>query len=434
MAYARPYGQAQNASPWSSGVPPGLQQQQQQPTQQMQPMFNQPMGAFDVSGAWGQGQQQWVQPMQPVQFVPNPAYVQQPQMRQQQQQQHQQQQQRPMHQRSLSAPRVGANGLKRPMNASQNNAGGQQQHWQRGQQNNQNQQSRVTRQQSRMNNQRGQSNSNNSNTNTNNNRQQNQQQQQQNQQNTRQALRKGPAKVTKVKKQAALKAKHNGKPVASGNKVESTADSTATDNGAVDASAAGSDQPVVAQSKTAARKQLKLQARKNAEALNQSKLPVAKATRVAGAESGDDPKVDEPIDQAQLKCVPAVFGFVCKLCDVFLRDKIARREHIDSDDHMEKFRIFEEEQKIKEEEAAAAAAAASETPAASALPAEESASEEAEKEIKIEAEVTTETEANSEAEVKSGTEAEPVTEVKLEAGVEPVAEIDIKAEVEPSAV
>lgn len=380
MAYARPFSHAQGASPWSSGVPPGLQQQQQA-QQQVQPMFNQPMGAFDISGAWqGQqaGAQQWVpaQPMQQVQFVPNPAFMQVQPHRQPIQQQ---QQLRPMHQRSLSAPRIGVNGLKKQANMNQSGSFGgqqQQQHWQNRPQHQNNQyQQRVTRQQSRMNNQKGHfnNNSNNTNNNVNNNRQQNQQQKQQQQQQQQpankqqqQAVRKGPVKVTKVKKQVALKAKH--KVAASGNKV----DKDSTQNGSakfessdekpkVDATAAdATDQPPVkAQSKTAERKQLKLQARKNAESLTQSKLPVAKSARVAGeAPNGDESKADEPIEQAQLKCVPAVFGFVCKLCDVFLRDKIARREHIDSAEHLEKFKVFEE----KEKEAAEAQALASNPP------------------------------------------------------------------------
>lgn len=361
MAFARQFGQAQAAaSPWSSGAPPGLQQQQsQQVGQPVQPMFNQPMGAFDISGANWQGQQQaaaaaaaaaaaqqWVAPMQQVQFVPNPAFLQQQhQHHQQQQQQQMQHNQRPMHQRSLSAPRAGQLAMKRPMN--QTNFGGPQQHhnnWgqnrlQQANSNNNHQfQNRAGRQQSRMNNHKGQFN-NNSQNNGHNNQQQNknQQNQQQRQQSSQQQQQsnnnKQPVrKVTKVKKLNAIKAKQQTNDVGGS---ASTADAKAAP-----------DSQGKTQSKTAERKQLKLQARKNAEALKQSKLPVAKATKGANADQSDaaDSKVDEPIDQAQLKCVPAVFGFVCKLCDVFLRDKVARREHIDCDEHMEKFRAFEEEQ------------------------------------------------------------------------------------------
>ena len=96
------------------------------------------------------------------------------------------------------------------------------------------------------------------------------------------------------------------------------------------------------QSKTAERKQLKLQARKAAESLRLSKMPVIKCTvpptgGVAGFNAVDDP----PIEQAQLKCVPAVFGFVCKCCEVFLRDRVSRREHIESAEHIEKFKLMQ---------------------------------------------------------------------------------------------
>lgn len=395
MAYARaPYGQNQAASPWSAGCPPGLaQQQQQQVAPQVQHMFNQPMGAFDISaGAWQQGQhqqaaaQQWGTPaMQQVQFVPNPAYMQPPPAQQMRPQQ-MQQQQRPMHQRSLSAPRIGANGLKRPMNNNNSFGGTQQQHNNNNrsqQQNGNHYQQRVTRQQSRNVNNNNNNNNNHQRGgqfNNNNNHQQhnqnniNRQQKQNNnynnkqqQQQQQQPARKGTVKVTKVRKQNALKAKH----AAGGNKtaVKVEKDSTASTD---DASAVADDsnsqkqsqqQPKV-QSKTAERKQLKLQARKNAEGLSQSKLAVVKTTSAKSGVAAAN--TDEPIDQAQLKCVPAVFGFVCKLCDVFLRDKIARREHIDSEDHLVKFVAFEESEKAKaaedaaKAEAAAAAAAAAE--------------------------------------------------------------------------
>lgn len=48
----------------------------------------------------------------------------------------------------------------------------------------------------------------------------------------------------------------------------------------------------------------------------------------------------ERIDSQQLKCVPAVFGFVCRACDVFLSDSLTRREHIESESHMQKFSVF----------------------------------------------------------------------------------------------
>lgn len=361
-------------SPWTSGVPPGLQQGGQQ---QVQPMFQQPMGAFDISAAWQNqqqvGQQQWMQaaPMHQVQYVPNPAYV------RQQQQQHQPHH---MHQRSLSAPRVGVNGPKRPVNQYQNNnsgpgGGGQQQqqhHWQNRGQNRDNQQ-RVPRQHSRMNNNQNQNRfnnnngnhvSNNNNNNNNNVGRQNQNQQQQKQQQQQQqpqVTRK--VKVTKVKKQQNIAAKL--KPQA--NKANSVDDKKVSDNdnssksnageAQADSSANNNQSATKVQSKTAERKQLKLQARKNAEALKQSKLPILRASgKVVGNSNNisgsSDQKAndDQPIDQAQLKCVPAVFGFVCKLCDVFLRDKVARREHIDSDEHMEKFKAFEEEENAKKQE------------------------------------------------------------------------------------
>lgn len=380
MSYSRPYGQPQAASPWSAGVPPGLQQQQQAAAQPQQPMFNQPMGAFDISSAW-QGQQptqQWVQqPMPQVQFVANAAFMQQPPQQIRQplfNQLHHQQQQRPMHQRSLSAPRNGVNGLKRPINQNQGNFGGpQQQNWHGNMNNNrpqQQQQQRFTRQQSRVGNQKVQfnnnHNSNNSiNNNNSNNKPQQKQQQQQQQPNKQQqpqqqqqpqpqqAVRK--VKVTKVNKKIAIanrvkpaSKQLNAKPEGQVEKSEKSPDNSGSNTNPADSSASNEQKPKV-QSKTAERKQLKLQARRNAEALEHSKLPVAKASKGASG-SDQSQSVDQPIDQAQLKCVPAVFGFVCKLCDVFMRDKVARREHIDSADHMEKFKAFEEAEKAKNDD------------------------------------------------------------------------------------
>lgn len=375
----------------------------------MQPMFNQPMGAFDISGAWqagqpavGGAQQQWMgahngpaQALQQVQFVPNPTFIQQmpiqpqhhqpqQQLRQQRQLHHQQQmQQRSMHQRSLSAPRLCANGLKRPMN--QNIAGNvfpgqKQQNW------NRQSKSQQQQQQSRMNNNstnnsrnnRGAGVQANSNAGGNSHQQNNQhkQSQQQRSNQTKQSPRNGgPAKVTKAAKKQiidqsvrltsnnnsknARQAKLGVKQQAKQSKPASDANVEA--KGSV-AEAVASDKatPATTPSKTAVRKKLKLEARKNAEALSKSKLPVVKATKQV-ADTTTDVKLsvsdanqkssDEPsIDQAQLKCVPAVFGFVCKLCDVFLRDKAARREHIDSDNHMEKFRDFEQAESKRQQE------------------------------------------------------------------------------------
>lgn len=371
MAYARQFGQPQAASPWSAGVPPGLQQQPP-PQPAGQPMFNQPMGAFDLSGVWqgqqqqasvpppqvaaGQWAQQPMQPMQaPVQFVPNSgAYMQhQPmpmhhQQHQQQQQRFNQQQQRSQyHQRSLSAPRIGGQGgqnNKRVGNQNSSFGGGYKNYVNNnnnGNNNNQSQQQRAVRQPARQGNQKVQFSNNNGNNNTNinaannNNNKQNQKQQPQQQQ---QQQSKGPVKVTKAAKKQALVNANRG-VVKNNNKANNSKDDSTNQS----ADVVDTQQEPKPQSKTAERKQLKLQARKNAEALAMSSLPVVKSTKAAGEKQADD-KDEVPIDGAQLKCVPAVFGFVCKVCDVFLRDRAARREHIDLEEHIQKFKVFEEEQ------------------------------------------------------------------------------------------
>lgn len=62
-------------------------------------------------------------------------------------------------------------------------------------------------------------------------------------------------------------------------------------------------------------------------------------------------QADTPqIEPAQLRYVPAVFGFCCKLCDVFVKDKYMRAAHIALESHQEKFKAAEE-QKLKEEAA-----------------------------------------------------------------------------------
>lgn len=424
MAFVRPFGQApQGASPWSAGMPPGLQQQQPQapaPQQHQaapqvaQQMFNQPMGAFDISGGGANFSQsgpaqmapaagQWAQPMQamqaPIQFVTNAGpfmhqpiqpHLMQPRFvpQQQQFQQHQQQHQRSMNQqRSLSASRVGSNQNNRRFNNNQNNnfGGGQWQPNNRQQQNNNNNNSNNNNQfkgsnraQSRpqqnqnppQKGQQSKASNNNNGNNTNNNKQQQQQQAQnqqkqaqqtqQKQQKPQQGATKVVVKVTKAaKKQAVAKANKVSKPNAEA--VKAPAVTNDSDNAA--------DKP---RSRTAERKQLKLQARKNAESLKLDKMPISKASKsaVRGPASKLDGNANEdneaPIDQSQLKCVPAVFGFVCRACEIFLRDRFSRREHIDSESHMEKFKAYEIELKRleSEKEAAAAAAAADATAAA----------------------------------------------------------------------
>lgn len=53
-----------------------------------------------------------------------------------------------------------------------------------------------------------------------------------------------------------------------------------------------------------------------------------------------------------------VFGFVCKLCTVFIKDKPALQEHVKGEGHLAKFTPAEEERLVKEKEEAEKKAAA----------------------------------------------------------------------------
>lgn len=79
------------------------------------------------------------------------------------------------------------------------------------------------------------------------------------------------------------------------------------------------------------------------------------------------------VDQAQLRYAINVFGFACKLCVVFIKDKASLLEHLKTDDHMAKFTAAEEERVAKEKAEAEAKAA------------EEAAKQEAESDAKEEA-------------------------------------------------
>lgn len=46
----------------------------------------------------------------------------------------------------------------------------------------------------------------------------------------------------------------------------------------------------------------------------------------------------------------AVFGYCCRLCNVFLKDKSSRQEHCQTEDHTNKFNEAEVERIAKEEE------------------------------------------------------------------------------------
>lgn len=63
-------------------------------------------------------------------------------------------------------------------------------------------------------------------------------------------------------------------------------------------------------------------------------------------------KPDATIDSSHTRYVKAVAGFCCTLCEVFIKNQVARTEHISSDDHKQKI-VKAEEERIANEKAAA---------------------------------------------------------------------------------
>jgi len=80
-------------------------------------------------------------------------------------------------------------------------------------------------------------------------------------------------------------------------------------------------------------------AQRTAQNLSKKEYPVKKATGEKGK--------NEDFESVQGHYVTPVFGYMCKLCDVFCRDKQARNEHAKLEDHLEKFKVAEEEKKAK---------------------------------------------------------------------------------------
>lgn len=58
------------------------------------------------------------------------------------------------------------------------------------------------------------------------------------------------------------------------------------------------------------------------------------------------------MDPAHQRYVANVFGYACKLCVVFVKDKASLLEHVKADDHVAKFTASEETRVAAEKEAA----------------------------------------------------------------------------------
>lgn len=92
------------------------------------------------------------------------------------------------------------------------------------------------------------------------------------------------------------------------------------------------------------------QAQKAAESLDNKEYPIEQtANKPEDSKQTDDKNKNLEIDSLQEKYLLAVFGYVCQVCSVFLKDKSARFDHCQNEDHLNKFNAAEEE-RIKKEE------------------------------------------------------------------------------------
>lgn len=81
-------------------------------------------------------------------------------------------------------------------------------------------------------------------------------------------------------------------------------------------------------------------AQRTAQNLTKKEYPIKKAVNT-------DKTKNDDFESIQGHYIVPVFGYCCKLCDVFLKDKNARNEHAKQEDHLEKFKVAEEEKKAK---------------------------------------------------------------------------------------